>query len=575
MSSEEKQTERISVYPRANATTPDCDVALEQIADLIRTSTSRTKKILAELAQLRAASRRETDEYRALKATLTGVTFAGRFDERRAAGLQQHSGHLVLDFDHVDDADALRDRLFEHPAVALAFVSPSQDGCKAVVAVAPTPSSAAEHRYAFEQAAARFSEIAAIDSSGRDVSRLCFLTHDPDCCYRADAIPITWEPPAPQQTAPPPRPEPRGQDAGLAAAIDRALALIPADDYETWLQIGQALHAGGHPLELWDSWSRASDKYEADACASKWAGFGSDRGITMGTFWHLAKDHGYQTKSAAYAATRSWAKSQSTTPTRDAAASYAREWNQRHGATLSSDEARDAGRNAARDDEQDRAENKRGEFTPPDLTNPGAVWGQGTTIPADDVVSWQLRRLGRQSVEWHLELKGGREIVFTSLGQRWRVDDALHGAQHWVRDAYTGRAAWRQMQHWLLRSAEEVLVGSQDHKDLVVQWIRAWMLHADTKRLPVHSRPRLRPFGDGLALLVDEQALIAFLDYRSLRRYSDNAVRMALFNAKFQWYDEVDNEGEGEGAWLSTAKRITRLGKLKPQVFNEEDGPAH
>jgi putative DNA primase/helicase len=63
--------------------------------------------------------------------------------------------------------------------------------------------------------------------------------------------------------------------------VMNALKLVPAEVYEDWVAVGMALKAGGFPVELWDEWSKSSDKYEDGLCEKKWDKF-EPRKITMG-----------------------------------------------------------------------------------------------------------------------------------------------------------------------------------------------------------------------------------------------------------------------------------------------------
>ena len=93
------------------------------------------------------------------------------------------------------------------------------------------------------------------------------------------------------------------------ARIRSALAVVPADDRETWFKVGAALHwlseGGGWDSEVtratWDWWSRTYDdkddkKYDEDEQETTWESY--DRGydgvpITLGTLFHIAKAHGW------------------------------------------------------------------------------------------------------------------------------------------------------------------------------------------------------------------------------------------------------------------------------------------
>lgn len=101
---------------------------------------------------------------------------------------------------------------------------------------------------------------------------------------------------------PPPPPQRRRRyfrtrrEAARVETLTEALAHIPAGcDYHSWVQIGMALKAelGDDGFELWDRWSASSPKYDARQMPSKWQSF-SGRGITAGTLFHLARQHGWQ-----------------------------------------------------------------------------------------------------------------------------------------------------------------------------------------------------------------------------------------------------------------------------------------
>jgi hypothetical protein len=87
-----------------------------------------------------------------------------------------------------------------------------------------------------------------------------------------------------------------------AAEIKRKLDVLPAgvaDDYETWFQIGMALHHqfGGDDegFSLWDEWSQGSGKYDSGGMAEKWESFaveGKNRApVTARYLLKLAKEH--------------------------------------------------------------------------------------------------------------------------------------------------------------------------------------------------------------------------------------------------------------------------------------------
>lgn len=77
-----------------------------------------------------------------------------------------------------------------------------------------------------------------------------------------------------------------------------ALQFVSPDcEYQTWIEIGQALHTafGATGYELWNSWSSKGSKYQGDKdIDSHWKSFHQGKGVTLGTLFHLAKENGYQ-----------------------------------------------------------------------------------------------------------------------------------------------------------------------------------------------------------------------------------------------------------------------------------------
>ena len=72
--------------------------------------------------------------------------------------------------------------------------------------------------------------------------------------------------------------------------LDRIPA-ADADDYDTWVKVGMALHSAGDDslLQDWIRWSAISGKFEAGICEAKWKTFNaSTGGVSLGTLAHLA-----------------------------------------------------------------------------------------------------------------------------------------------------------------------------------------------------------------------------------------------------------------------------------------------
>jgi hypothetical protein len=91
-----------------------------------------------------------------------------------------------------------------------------------------------------------------------------------------------------------------------------AIRYIPADDRETWLRMGMALHSTGwsSAFAIWENWSRSSGKYDERDQEKTWRSF-QDRsnGVTIATLFHEAQQYGYGRERSAKSESRSGANS--------------------------------------------------------------------------------------------------------------------------------------------------------------------------------------------------------------------------------------------------------------------------
>ena len=161
--------------------------ALEDIRNWIVEGNGKFASIIEAI---RASS--DEEKQAELKRKLPGVMFSGTFAKRSSKELIQHSGLICMDFDYVDQPDQVIDSMRFDPHLALAFISPRGNGVKAVFCIPQD----CNHREAFETVrdyCATMYDLEA-DESGKDVSRLCFLSVDPEAHYAPDAVPLRVAP---------------------------------------------------------------------------------------------------------------------------------------------------------------------------------------------------------------------------------------------------------------------------------------------------------------------------------------------------------------------------------------------
>ena len=149
-------------------------------------------------------ARQGEDAYAAAKKRLPQVTFGGVFSPTRAkANLVQHSGLVHADLDHLQDLAQSKLALMQDPHVVYIFISPRSDGLKYGTRITPVDSDAA-YQHAWQMVCDQHQEQYGIvwDPSGKDVSRLCFVSWDPACYINADAAVF----PVPPMVVPAPPP---------------------------------------------------------------------------------------------------------------------------------------------------------------------------------------------------------------------------------------------------------------------------------------------------------------------------------------------------------------------------------
>lgn len=162
---------------------PYASVSLEEVYKLIKSS--RYKARTQELRTITDPC--EGGRFKQLN--FDYVTFSGVFKSRKNSALDSYSGLLVFDFDHVADLDDLKGKLMidNYFVTALLFISPSGHGLKWVIPVNPALLS---HQLAFKSVSLYLKKRyqMEVDQSGKDISRACFLCHDPEVYINPDYL---------------------------------------------------------------------------------------------------------------------------------------------------------------------------------------------------------------------------------------------------------------------------------------------------------------------------------------------------------------------------------------------------
>lgn len=187
----EPQDRAISCFRNAaQSRWPVAERNMMVVYDAIRGSESLRERIETLRAHPDGEAR---DEWK--RTQLPAVTPSALYRQgqrRQERGGFRHSGAIVLDVDHVADVDGLRSAAADvadangYPYAVAVFRSPSGDGLKIIVHVGPLPADQEQHAAAWAAAARLYGDELGVecDPTGSDVSRLCFLSHDPELVLR-------------------------------------------------------------------------------------------------------------------------------------------------------------------------------------------------------------------------------------------------------------------------------------------------------------------------------------------------------------------------------------------------------
>lgn len=149
--------------------------AITVLGALERIRTGKSKELVEKARE--AKTKKEADE---LKKKLPAVCFSGLFKKRKDSELVEHSGYIVLDFDNVTNIAQKRNELIAVSYIKAVWVSPSGKGLKALVEIEWK----SKHKEHFD---ALMNDFPDIDKTGRNVSRLCFESYDPQIYYKSEA----------------------------------------------------------------------------------------------------------------------------------------------------------------------------------------------------------------------------------------------------------------------------------------------------------------------------------------------------------------------------------------------------
>ena len=188
-------------------------------------------------------------------------------------GLLEHSGLTIEDIDHLAahgaDQELLLAQFADHPAVIGAFVSPSNDGIKVIMAVDPVPWDDESHVRVWAGGRDALASIYPfIDESGKNSSRLCYQSDHRGCYIAPDDKVIVPARMAEPEPVPEPEDPPGGKPKGrprreptldeLRDALDFLADQGVGGDDNSLVAVGMCMKSRNHSFQEFDEWAAAA-----------------------------------------------------------------------------------------------------------------------------------------------------------------------------------------------------------------------------------------------------------------------------------------------------------------------------
>jgi hypothetical protein len=162
---------KVSFFQSVKNTSPKLSKDVSFFLDRIKDG--KSKELVEQIRQSE-----DKEEQRVLKNQLPVVCFNGYFSNRSKAGLKKASGLMILDFDDfsgMDEAKEFKEKLKKDVHVFAAWLSP-RNGVKALYRI-PIVQDDNQFKGIYNSVETVYPNL---DSSGKDISRACYESFDPN-----------------------------------------------------------------------------------------------------------------------------------------------------------------------------------------------------------------------------------------------------------------------------------------------------------------------------------------------------------------------------------------------------------
>lgn len=168
----------VTIFPDIVTPWKPYHITVGKIFDRIRSGKSS-----AQISTIRTTT--DKKERHELKKKLPSICFSGKFKKRENDQIEEHSGLICLDFDHLDPVkmEKFKTALKADRYIFSFFTSPSGDGVKVIVKI---PKDIPNHSKYASSLGLYFQKESEWDDL-KDIARACYESHDPEIYVNEDS----------------------------------------------------------------------------------------------------------------------------------------------------------------------------------------------------------------------------------------------------------------------------------------------------------------------------------------------------------------------------------------------------
>lgn len=290
---------KVSFFPKPiSNTVPSKELTVGDVYEFIR-----GEALMDVTIQLRNIKKQDEKKYKAEKEKrLPYITPGGTFKRRADNELKEKSELMGFDIDHIENVEKVKTELRndKNLGIVLIFTSPGGDGIKMVI----TSPFNLEYKEGYERVMQYLKTHHGINcDSTKEISRACFLCHDPNIYYNENAS-VTQIPISPMLISLEQLPITKSNGTANSKKSDTLYDIQKVETYleelekngiditliyDEWIKLGFSFAILGEPARsLFHRLSKMHSEYSYDEADKKFSNFlnSASGRISLGTFFY-------------------------------------------------------------------------------------------------------------------------------------------------------------------------------------------------------------------------------------------------------------------------------------------------